>query len=180
MANLIQLPHTGLQVPHDRYTLADFQQMEMSCGIAYNATVNEGKRCVGIIENQGNGGGTWFSPATAADRRAVHEFAAASRMGGEPLSEEEVLEHLITEHETALEVAKCTRRRASLLRGFDEDGEVIVSISIAAAPTRLARADAPFLPRLARDLKASAPNVSAWQFWTGDQWAPLNLPAISD
>ncbi|GHH54983.1 hypothetical protein [Streptomyces candidus] len=180
MTDLIQLPHTGLHVPHDRYTLTDFQQMEMGCGIVYNATLNEGKRCVGVIENQGNGGGTWFFPATAADHRAVHEFAAASRMGGEPLPEEEVLEHLITEHETALKIAECTRRQASLLRGLDAEKEPVVFIAIAAAPDRLARADAPFLPRLARDLKASDPHVNAWQYWSGDQWAPLNLPVIPD
>ncbi|WP_371801463.1 hypothetical protein OHA38_43550 (plasmid) [Streptomyces sp. NBC_01732] len=180
MTDLINLPHTGLRVPHDRYTLADFQQMTTRCGIAYNATVNEGKRCVGVIENQGNGGGTWFHPATAADHRAVHDFAAACRMDSEPLSEEEVLDHLITEHETAQEVAKCARRRATLLRGFDEDGGPVVSIAIGAAPTRLARADCPFLPRLARDLKASDPDVAVWEFWTGDQWKPLSLPAATD
>ncbi|MFI8944172.1 hypothetical protein [Streptomyces syringium] len=178
MTDLIKLPHTGLHVPHDRYTLADFQQMTTLCGIAYNATVHEGERCVGVIENQGNGGGTWFFPATAADRRAVHAFAAACRMDGEPLSEEQVLDHLITEHETAQDVAKCARRRASLLRGFNEGGEPGVSIIASAPPVWLDRADSPFLPRLARDLKASAPDVAAWELWTGGQWKPLILPAV--
>ncbi|MEV4042856.1 hypothetical protein [Streptomyces sp. NPDC049744] len=180
MTDLTKLPHTGLHVPHDRYTLADFQQMTTRCGIAYNATVHEGERCVGVIENQGNGGGTWFFPATAADHRAVHEFAAACRMDGEPLSEEEVLDHLITEHETAQQVAKCARRRASLIRGYEEDGLPAVTIAIGTPPVWLDRADSPFLPRVARDLKASDPDVAVWEFWTGDQWKPLNLPAVTD
>lgn len=179
MTELIKLPHTGLHVPYDRYTLANLQQMTTRCGIAYNATVHEGERCIGIIENEGNGGGTWFSPATYADRLAVHEFAAACRMDGGPLSEEDVLDHLITEHETAQQVAKYARRRASLLRGFDEDGSPAITIAIGTPPVWLDRADSPFLPQIARDLKASDPDVAAWEFWTGDQWKPLSLPAAT-
>ncbi|MFJ4343039.1 hypothetical protein [Streptomyces sp. NPDC088915] len=180
MTDLIKLPHTGLHVPHDRYTLAGLQQMTTRCGIAYNATVHEGERCVGVIENEGNGGGTWFFPATAADHHAVHEFAAACRMDGEPLSEEEVLDHLITEHETARDVAKCARHRASLLRGLDEDGLPAVITSVSAPPVWLDRADSPFLPRIARGLRASDPDVAVWEFWTGDQWKRLSLPAAID
>ncbi|MFD8387388.1 hypothetical protein ACFV2X_54480 [Streptomyces sp. NPDC059679] len=180
MTELTTLPHTGLEVPHDRYTLADFQQTEMRCGIAYSATVNEGGRCVGVIENQGDGGGTWFYPATAADRRAVHEFAATCRMDGEPLSEERVMDRLIDEHEMAGEVEKCARQRKSLLRALDEDGQIGVTVAVGAPPVWLTRADSPFLSRIARKLKASDPDVSAWEVWTGDQWAPLNLPAIPD
>lgn len=178
MTDLIQLPHTGLHVPHTRYTLTDFQQMTTRNGIAYNATVNERDRRVGIIENDGNGGATLFFPATGADRRAVHEFAAACRMDGEPLTEEEVLDRLIDEHETAVDVAKCARRRASLLRGFDKDEEFVASIVIKVPPVWLDREDSPFLPRIARDLKVSDPEATAWQFWTGDQWKPLTLPAV--
>lgn len=180
MTDLTTLPHTGLQVPHDRYTLANLQQMTTRCGIAYNATVREGERCVGVIENDGNGGGSLFYPATAADHLAVHHFTTACRMDGRPLSEEEVLEHLITEHETGQETAKCARRGETLLRGFKEgDAAPAVTIAIGAPPLWLDRADSPFLPRLARDLKASDPGV-AWEFWTGDQWKPFNLPAATD
>ncbi|MYS37217.1 hypothetical protein K388_07462 [Streptomyces sp. KhCrAH-43] len=176
MTDLLQLPHTGLHVPHNRYVLTDFQQMKTRCGIAYNATVHDGERCVGVIENEGNGGGTWLYPATAVDRQAVHDFAAASRMNGEPLSEEEVLDHLITEHETAQEVAKCARRRASLIRGFEEDGMLAATASVSVPPVWLDRTDSPFLPRIARDLEASHPDVASWEFWTGDQWKRINLP----
>ncbi|MET8823967.1 hypothetical protein [Streptomyces rochei] len=180
MTDLIKLPHTGLHVPGNRYTLADFQQMTTRCGIAYNAAVREGERCVGVIENQGDGGGTWFYPATAADHRAVHDFAAACRMDGEPLSEEEVLNHLITEHATAQEVAKCARRRESLLRGYEEDGLPVITIAIGAPPVWLDRPDSPFLSRLARDLKVSDPDVAVWEFWTGERWKRLSLPVITD
>ncbi|MFE2529908.1 hypothetical protein ACFXEL_37420 [Streptomyces sp. NPDC059382] len=180
MTDLIQLPHTGLHVPHTRYTLAGFQQMTTRCGIAYHATVNEGERRAGVIENQGDGGGTWFLPASGADRRAVHEYAAACRMDGEPLDQEEVLNRLIDEHETALDVAKCARRRASLLHGFDADHEFVASIVIQLPPVWLDRCDSPFLPHIARDLKAGEPEVTAWKFWIGGQWKPLTLPVVPD
>ncbi|MFD4320563.1 hypothetical protein [Streptomyces sp. NPDC058548] len=180
MTDLIKLPHTGLHVPHDRYTLSNLQQMTTSCGIAYNATVHDGERCIGIIENEGNGEGTYFSPVTYADRFDVHAFAATCWMEGGPLSEEDVLDHLITEHETAQQVVKyALRDDASLLRGFDEDGSPAITIAIGTPLVWLDRADSPFLPQIARDLKASDPDVAAWEFWTGDQWEPLSLPTVT-
>ncbi|MEU6618567.1 hypothetical protein [Streptomyces parvus] len=175
--NLIRLPHTGLQVPHTRYHLADFQQMEMTCGIAYNASVYEGERMVGVIENKGNGGGTWFNPATYDDSRAVHEFVTACRVDDQTLYDGEALDHLITEHETALQVAKCARQRETLVRGSDADGLPAVSLVFGTLPARLKSPHSPVLSLIVRQLKASDPDVTAWEFWTGDAWEPLPLPA---
>ncbi|MFE5847904.1 hypothetical protein ACFQ7N_40410 [Streptomyces niveus] len=181
MTGLIKMPHTGLEVPHTRYMLAQFQQMATAtCGIAYSATLIEEERCVGVLENKGNGGGTQFYPATAEDHQAVHTFAGACRLDGETPPDEEVFECLIVEYDLAQEVAKFGSGRTALLRAIDEDGWIGITIGIDAAPARLAQADCPFLPRLARDLKASDPYVTAWEFWTGDQWQPLNLPVIPD
>ncbi|MBD2829859.1 hypothetical protein ID875_20970 [Streptomyces globisporus] len=180
MSDLIKLPHTGLHVPHDRYTLADLRQMLTRCGIAYNATVREGERYVGTIENQGNGGGTWLIPASAADRQAVHDFATICRMEGEPLSEEDVLDHLVTEHETAQEVAKCEKKRASLIRGTEEDGMPAAMLTVGIPPVWLDRADSPFLPKIVRDLKVRDPDVAVWEFWTGGDWKQLDLSTVTD
>ncbi|MFD3890823.1 hypothetical protein [Streptomyces microflavus] len=178
--NLIRLPHTGLQVPHTRYHLANFQQMEMTCGIAYNASVYEGERIVGVIENKGNGGGTWFNPATYEDNRAVHEFVTACRVDDQTLYDGEALDHLITEHETAQEIAKCARRRHTLIRGAYADGLPAVSVTFGTPPLWLQHPDSPVRSRVMGELKASDPDVTMWEFWTGNAWTPLTLPADTE
>lgn len=69
------LPVTGRRVPAEpEYVLSKMRQMGTSDGVAFTAEVRVGGRVVGLIENHGTGGGTWFSGATAADRKAWEEF----------------------------------------------------------------------------------------------------------
>lgn len=179
MTELITLPLTGLEVPHTRYHLDDFEQMTTRNGIAFRATVNEGDYCLGVIENGGNGGGTWFFQHTAKDRQAMEEFTDACRLNGRPISAERVYELLVDQHDLAQEAARCKRQRTSLLRGLD-GGEWHGLTVVAKVPSVwLARGDYPYMGHLARDLAQHRPAPEVWQVWDGEQWKNLTLPAIT-
>ena len=66
----VTLPVSGAVVPARAaaLTLKKIQQMETSCGAAFRADVYDGKRLIGTIEQDGNGGGTWFRHADVEAR----------------------------------------------------------------------------------------------------------------
>lgn len=69
------LPATGRRVPAEpAYELTAMSSMRTSDGQAFTATVKIGRTYVGMIENHGTGGGTWFSPAGADARAQWAEF----------------------------------------------------------------------------------------------------------
>lgn len=78
------LPVTGLVVPAAaaRWTVKPIGSMRTADGEAFRAEVYADGDCIGTIENEGRGGGTWFRPAHAAARIAfdamVEEYAAIS------------------------------------------------------------------------------------------------------
>lgn len=180
MTELTTLNLTGLQVPHTRYHLADFEQMTTRNGVAFHATVNEGDYCLGVIENDGNGGGTWFYQHTAKDRQTMKDFTAACRLDGQTIDPERVYELLVDQHELSQEAARCQRQRTSLLRGLDA-GEWYGVTAVAKAPSVwLTRGDYPFMSHLARVLAQHQPTPEVWQVWDGERWHNLALPTIGE
>ncbi|MGW6796399.1 hypothetical protein [Streptomyces chartreusis] len=145
-------------------------------GIAFNATVIEGGHCVGIIENEGNGGETAFFPRSRDSRIAMAEFIGACRLDGKHLRSEEVLELLLDEHSMAQAIAEDPRM--GVLRGIDDYGfnGVLVPLTVPLQWLKL-RADpaSPFLVRLAHALDKEYADTAAWQFWNGEQWQQLDL-----
>ncbi|WP_052412479.1 hypothetical protein [Streptomyces mutabilis] len=176
MTNLTTLPLTGLEVPHTRYRITSLQQVTMSCGVAFSANVRQGRALVGVIENDGRGGGTWFIPADRTGRQGMAEFTRACRWKGEPISEEEVYDHLIDEYDLARTAKRNARKRTSLLRGLDADGHTEHIIEAKVPAVWLTRGDYPYLDQLARGLAKHRPAPDAWQVWDGEQWQELVLP----
>ncbi|MFG2210940.1 hypothetical protein [Streptomyces sp. NPDC048638] len=179
MTELTTLPLTGLEVPHTRYRITNLQQATMSCGTAFSANVREGRTLLGVIENHGHGGGTWFSPATRTGRQAMAEFTAGCRWKGEPVGEEEAYEHLVDEYDLARTARRCERKRASLLRGLDADAETADVIEVKIPAVWLARGDYPYMSQLARSLAQHQPAPEVWQVWDGEQWKELVLPDVA-
>jgi hypothetical protein len=169
------LPLTGLEVPHTRYSITRLQQATTRNGIAYSANVKEGRTLLGIIENNGDGGGTRFCPGVPRARQAMAEFTAACRRNGSPLGEEEVYEHLIDEYDLARTARRCARQDMSLLRGLDEDARS--HTLVAKIPSVwLASGGYPYMRQLADDLARHEPAPAVWQVWDGKQWKDLPFP----
>lgn len=173
------LPLTGLEVPHTRYSITSLQQATTRNGIAFSANVKEGRTLLGVIENHGDGGGTWFYPGTPGARHAMTEFTAACRWNGSPIGEEEVYEHLIDEYDLARTAKRCARQRTSLLRGLDEDARNSHTIVAKVPPVWLASGGYPYMRQLANDLAQHEPAPVAWQMWDGEQWKGLPLPDVT-
>ncbi|WP_217231398.1 hypothetical protein [Streptomyces anulatus] len=176
MDQLITLPLTSLEVPHSRYRLTNLRQITMGCDVAFTVNVREGRVLLGVIENHGNGGDTWFNAATFDHRQAMREFTASCRWKGEPTSEEDVYGHLVDEHELSLAARRCARTRKSLLRGLDADGDTVHTTEAGAPSVWLARGDYPYMNQLARELRELRPSPGSWQVWDGEQWKDLKLP----
>ncbi|MFJ5645889.1 hypothetical protein [Streptomyces sp. NPDC093223] len=170
------LPLTGLTVPHTRYRITSLQQATTRNGIAFSANVREGRTLLGVIENQGNGGGTWFYPGTPGGRQAMAEFTAACRFNSSAIGEEEVYEHLIDEHDLARTAKRCARQRTSLLRGLDGDARNSHTLVAEIPSAWLASGGYPYMRQLARDLARHEPAPNTWQVWDGEQWKDLPLP----
>jgi hypothetical protein len=107
------------------------------------------------------------------------EYVAASRgADGRPLTEEDLLEDLVTEYEHAEHVARATRAgrspiqlRAPLGVGVDEvyytaDRRVVAKVTTPAQRAALTA----HLQRLA------VPDGMWWQLWTGHAWEDLTTP----
>ncbi|MEU7874260.1 hypothetical protein [Dactylosporangium sp. NPDC049140] len=180
-SNLVALPHTGIQVPDATFRVTTYQELPTPDGVAYTATVHWGSTPVGTIHNEGRGGATRYWPAagSALDQRSLAEFVAASRgADGRSLTEEDLLEALVTEYEHARHVAHATRTgrspiqlRAPLGVGADEafytaDRRVVAKV---ATPEQRAALTAR-LQRLA------VPDGMWWQLWTGQAWEDLTTP----
>ncbi|GHH25606.1 hypothetical protein [Streptomyces rubradiris] len=180
MTELTTLPLTGLEVPHTRYSITSLQQVNTRNGIAFSANVKEGNTLLGVIENHGDGGGTWFYPAIRHGRQAMAEFTAACRWKGEPVTEEQVYDRLIDEYDLARTARRCARQRTSLLRGLDADGDdTFLTVVVKIPSVWLASGTYPYMPQLARGLARYQPAPAVWQVWDGKQWQNLSLPDVA-
>ncbi|MET8605824.1 hypothetical protein ABZV92_20005 [Streptomyces rubiginosohelvolus] len=177
MSHLTTLPMTGMEVPHTRYRLTSLQQTTLRCGVAFSVNVREGRALLGVIENHGNGGDTWFDAASYDIRQAMRDFVASCRWKGEPVSEEQVYGHLVDEYDLARLAKRCARTRKSLLCGRDAEGYLLHSIEADVPSVWLARGDYPYMNQLARELREERPSPASWQVWDGEEWKDLQLPA---
>jgi hypothetical protein len=181
-ADLVTLPHTGIQVPDPTLRVSSLRQLPAPDGVAYTATLRQGRTPVGTIHNEGMGGATSYHPAAGSPfgLRQLAAFVAASRTAdGQPLSEEQLLEDWITEHEHAKEVAKATRLGRSPLRlraPLDQQHfpDVIYTARHATAPKVTTAAQRTALIAELRRTPIGAGQW--WQLWTGQRWEELTPP----
>ncbi|MFG1872113.1 hypothetical protein [Micromonospora arborensis] len=120
---LVRHPHTGLRTPDARFKVSSLRQHETRDGVAFTASLKDGNRIVGTIENSGSGGPTDYwckferTHPLHVSPRQLEEYAALCRNErGEPVGIENLLEDLITEFETAKRIAAVEKRNSALLR----------------------------------------------------------------
>lgn len=120
---MITLPHTGLQVPHTGIRVTSLRQTDVESGIAWSATLREGRVKLGTITNHGTGGMTTFHPHTSGARRTLVDFVDQCRdSAGEPVDEETVIDELTNEYEQARDVARDQKKHRYTVRFFDDIG----------------------------------------------------------
>jgi hypothetical protein len=177
----VTLPHTGIRVPESNVHVTSLQQIPTPDGVAYTATLQRAGTVVGTIHNDGNGGPTFYHPACGSPfgARQLAEFAAASRTGdGAPMTEERLLDDLITEFENTQHVAAATRAGRSALRlmGPIGPGEHVAAQYCAMRHDAAAKVETPGQRAalvLQLQLRAQAGPGQWWQLWTGQRWDDL-------
>ena len=184
--DLVTLPHTGIRVPDVNLQISTLRELPTPDGVAYTATVRIAGIPVGAIHNDGAGEQARYRPAAGSPfgyRHLAGFVVAASRStDGRPLTEEQLLEALITEYRIARHVDAATRAGRTPLRlqapsGPETDGAgpagppITVDLDTATNVTTPAQRDA-----LAATLQRRY--VDAWwQLWTGQRWEDLTTPA---
>jgi hypothetical protein len=181
--DLVTLPHTGIRVPDPKLRVWSYRDLPTPDGVAYTATLRLGRTPVGTIHNEGTGGLTGYHPAAGSPfgHRRLADFVVASRTAdGQPISEESLLEELVTEYENSRHVAAATRVGRSPVRLMAPlvDGDHLADVYYTAHRTTAAKVTTP----VQRDALVAALRQRAvvdggwWQLWTGEQWDNLTAP----
>ncbi len=181
--DLVTLPHTGIRVPHPNLRVSSYRELPTPDGVAYTATLRLGRTPVGTIHNEGMGGLTGYHPTADSPfgHRHLADFAAASRTAdGQPITEESLLEELVTEYENSRHVATATRAGRSPVRLMAPlgEGDYLADVYYTAHRTTAAKVTTP----AQRDALVAALQRRAvadggwWQLWTGEQWDNLTAP----
>lgn len=170
---LVRLPHTGLRVPDLSLSLNRFRQHRTSGGVAFSANLRVDNRIVGLIENLGDGGGTWLR---ADDWRAYGEdqlaaYAARCRSEhGDPITAEDLLDTLVDEHDWASQIRAARRRGLMVLRLM---GRPPSAADVSSYPQDITRVDAqaPWALVVRRMPLIMPPGPHGWwQAWTDEHW----------
>jgi hypothetical protein len=182
--DLVTLPHTGIRVPDANLQVTSYRELPTPDGVAYTATVRLGRTPVGTLHNEGIGGLTSYHPATGSPfgHRQLAAFVAASATAdGQPISEEDLLEELVTEYENATHVATAVRagRSPLRLRAPLGEGDGLDDVYYTAERATTAKLTTPAQrDALVAQLRTTAVVDGAWwQLWTGHTWEDLTAPA---
>lgn len=169
----VMLVHTDLCVPHTRVAVTSLRQLSTHNGVAFTAQLSlDGQPLAGTIENNGNGGATALFTLNGCgfDWRDLAAYAAASRLHGQPATQERVLDALVDEFQIGQEIITAAARGATLARLYDEHGYTRDLHTVTPAPARVADRAA-----LAGRLAAENPAFpgAVWQLWTGSRWEQM-------
>lgn len=132
MVTTIKTQYTGVEIPAglEHVTLKILGEHPSRDGVAFSAEVHNdvaGQRghVVGIIENQGNGGGTWFYNHTFADRQwwdaLVKEFAGLPACEYPELADEHLADVL---YDNAAMFRDLNRKRSPLVRWNGDNDDI--------------------------------------------------------
>ncbi|GAA1110043.1 MULTISPECIES: hypothetical protein [Nocardiopsis] len=117
---MIALPHTGIRVPTTTVHVLAVHQTGQGCDALQIAPVHEGRTLLGYAVN--TGGDTRF---VAVDRRGafmVWSFIEQTKIFTDPaLSDADVLDHLIAEHDWSRAAREAHTKRCYLVRILNSD-----------------------------------------------------------
>jgi hypothetical protein len=180
--DLVTLPHTGIRVPDPSLRVSSYRELPTPDGVAYTATVQLRRVAVGTIHNDGHGGPTTYVPSSNVfGHRQLADFVAASRTpDGQPITQELLLDELITEFENAAHVTGAIRAGRSPVRLMAPlgAGDELADTYYTAHRTTAAQVTTPGQRgALAAQLRRRAVVEGAWwQLWTGQRWEDLTPP----
>ncbi len=194
-ATTVRLPHTGLRVPDASVKLTRLRQMRTRNGVSFNANLRVNNRIVGTIDNEGNGGGTWFHPHDQRVYGQTHlaEYAAQCRSEeGQPVDVEALLDQLVDEYDWSRQVAAAGRQGRTVLRliAFPTHDGTLTGDRIGLPPYPHDHADA-LIPRgdeqwarLVQEVRSGLADPGPhgwWQAYTAAGWRDITArPADVD
>ncbi len=181
---LVTLPHTGLRVPDLDLRVTALRQLATHNGVAFTAQVAFAGATVGTVENDGNGGETFYRAVNSSpfNTRAMTRYARACRVHGRTPTEQFVLDALVAEFDNVTHVAQATRAGRTALRlvvpvnAGDGHDDVFTTVDLTTAPMVTSPEQR---GALVADLLRQAPlyDGQRWQLWTGQRWEDLTPPA---
>lgn len=110
MTTTTLLPATLVPAPDRNWAVTSLKSMETRNGVAFNGTLRLDGKIVGVIENQGNGGGTWADCRTREANEAWRASAEAYAKDSTYNSHEDLADALVNEYE----IAKMLNQRGTI------------------------------------------------------------------
>lgn len=173
-ATTVRLPHTGLRVPDRRLSLTHYRELATSAGVAFTANLRVGGRIVGLIENEGRGGMTWFraSDWRIYSEKQLEEYAGRCRTeDGETPNVENLLDTLVDEHDWTSKVKAATRTGKLQLRLMDASISGFPPFAHGEARSAVPDDDKQWKALAEQVLNRMAPGPDGWwQAWTDQGW----------
>ncbi|TDB91215.1 hypothetical protein E1264_02690 [Actinomadura sp. KC216] len=167
---MIELPHSGLSVPHTDLHVVSLREAMHAYGVSFTAVIAVGQRVVGVAENDGRGGPTSFQPGASNvfTWRDMEDFAAQCRHGGEPVDVGGVLDCLVDEYDLARRIATATRLGRTLIRAVVMDRYPTNVVEVDPPATDAQRA-----ALIAHLADVPVPDGARWEIWDGHRWTTL-------
>jgi hypothetical protein len=190
----LRLPHSGLTVPHDGYTVTAYKELKTHDGVAFTATLRLNGKIIGTIENEGMGGPDTFHANDALtygrQTAALETFAAQciDAEGSVP-DVEDLLGDLVTEYQTGRDIARAAKRGNTLLRLLqdheDDNGPLgwASETDLLEIPLTTATNRGKLRVGLLCHTRLTPPPFGWWQVWAADKgWTditdrPAHIPA---
>lgn len=186
-AAAITLPHTGLRVPHTRFSVTGYKELNTHDGVAFTANLRRDNKTVGLIEQGGHGGPTMWQPtdSTRFGWRDMEAFAADCRTADDEQADvERVLDELVEEHQAARALARTLRAGQTPVRvnvAYYNGDEPIGAYAAEYLGLTGGEVKPDRYPAVAQMLATRRPvgKHDYWQIWTGSQWVRLPSPAAT-
>ncbi|GAA2627985.1 hypothetical protein GCM10010411_76530 [Actinomadura fulvescens] len=171
---MITLPHSRLTGPDIGLTVTELRTLEHHRGIAWTAVLQQHGRRVGTIDDDGNGGETYYhpDPGSPFGYDQLNAYAAQCRRDGQAISTEGVLNDLTEEHETAELITDAATRGRTLARSIDPEGFTRDRLEVrrAATPEQT-------ITRYLTPVPETTPGARWYLWdWQAEQWISVHPP----
>lgn len=170
---MIDLPHSGLSVPHTNLRVVSLREAMHSYGVSFTATLVVGQINIGVAENDGRGGPTRFQPGpnNAFKQPDMEAFAAVCRHGGEPVDVGGVLDCLVDEYDLARRLTTAEQLGRTLVRAVVMDRHPVNVVEVDPPATDTQRA-----ALIAQLAEVPVPDGTRWEIWDEHRWIALTTP----
>ncbi|GLI03711.1 hypothetical protein [Phytohabitans aurantiacus] len=164
----VELPHSGMWVPHDRLRVTHLQKFPGTPAASLATLALDDKP---VAEARTSADGSAITRLSAAfGRNDWTGYVAGCRRYGVPVSETHILDALVTEHQIGQAARQAEADGGVLTRLLDADGTILRLRPVWPAPR-----DYTARRQLGQRLRQLAPHPQGrlWQWWTGAGWHHL-------